>query len=65
MLAEIETIASDSAATAWANTMLQAKNTLTADDARSVEFAFETKIAGLTTDGTTEPASLLSCADGK
>ena len=60
MLAEIETIASDSAATAWANTMLQAKNTLTADDARSVESAFETKIAGLTTDGTTEPASLLT-----
>ena len=50
MLAEIETIASASDATAWANTMLRAKNTLTAADARSVESAFETKIAGLPTD---------------
>ena len=47
MLAEIESIASSEAAITWANTMLRAKNTLTADDARSVEAAFETKIARL------------------
>jgi hypothetical protein len=50
MLAEIESIASSAAATVWANTMLRAKNTLTADDARSVESAFETKLAGLAND---------------
>lgn len=50
MLAEIESMASSAAATAWASTMLQAKNTLTAGDARSVELAFETKFAGLATD---------------
>ena len=60
MLAEIETIASASDATAWANTMLRAKNTLTAADARSVESAFETKIAGLPTDVTTELLTLPS-----
>ena len=37
MLAEIESIGSSEAAIAWANTMLRAKNTLTADDARAVE----------------------------
>ncbi len=47
MLAEIESIASSAAATAWANTMLHAKNTLTANDARAIESAFETKLAGL------------------
>jgi hypothetical protein len=50
MLAEIEGIASSTAATAWANTMLRAKNTLTANDARAIESAFETKIAGLPAD---------------
>ncbi len=50
MLAEIESIASSTAATAWANTMLRAKNTLTANDARAIESAFETKIAGLPAD---------------
>lgn len=45
MLAEIESIASSEAATTWANTMLRAKNTLTAEDARSVERAFEAKLA--------------------
>ena len=50
MLAEIESMASSAAAAAWAKTMLRAKNTLTADDARSVEAAFETKFAGLATD---------------
>lgn len=50
MLAEIDSIASPDAATAWANTMLRAKNTLTADDARAIESAFETKIAGLPAD---------------
>ena len=59
MLAEIESIASSAAATAWANTMLRAKNTLTADDARSVESAFETKFAGLATDDIAEPMQLL------
>ena len=47
MLAEIGSIASSELATAWANTMLRAKNTLNPDDARSVERAFETKLAGL------------------
>ena len=50
MLAEIESITSSAAATAWANTMLGAKNSLTADDARAVEAAFETKFAGLPND---------------
>ena len=58
MLAEIESIASSAAATAWANTMLRAKNTLTADDARSVESAFETKFAGLATDLAADLAAL-------
>src|SRR5207253_758120 len=43
MLAEIESIGSSEAATAWANTMLRTKNSLIADDAHSVEFAFEAK----------------------
>ena len=46
MLAEIESITSSTAAAAWAATMLRSKNTLTADDARSVEVAFEAKLAG-------------------
>jgi len=50
MLAEIEGIASPDAATTWANTMLSAKNTLTTDDARAIESAFEAKIAGLPAD---------------
>jgi hypothetical protein len=50
MLAEIESIGSSAATTAWAKTMLRAKNTLTADDARIVESAFETKWAGLASD---------------
>jgi hypothetical protein len=50
MLAEIGGITSSAAATAWANTMLRAKNTLTADDARAVELAFETRFAGLAGD---------------
>jgi len=50
MLAEIASIASPDAATAWANTMLRAKNTLIADDARAIESAFEAKIAGLPAD---------------
>jgi len=57
MLAEIESIGSAGGATAWANTMLRAKNTLTADDARSVESAFETKIAGLVTDLAADPSA--------
>jgi hypothetical protein len=48
MLSEIESIGTSEAATAWANTMLRAKNTLIADDARLVELAFEAKLAGLT-----------------
>jgi len=60
MLAEIETIASASDAAAWASTMLRAKNTLTAADARSVESAFETKTAGLPIDVTTELPALPS-----
>jgi hypothetical protein len=50
MVAEIETLNSSTAATAWANTMLRAKNTLTADDARAVESAFETKFSELMPD---------------
>ena len=69
MLAEIASMASAAAATAWANTMLGSKNTLTADDARSVESAFETKYAGLATDLATdptapEPKSQVVAADG-
>jgi hypothetical protein len=59
MLAEIEGIASADAATAWANTMLRAKNTLTADDAGLVERAFETRFAGLAPD----PAADLAVSD--
>ena len=66
MLAEIKSIASAAGATGWANTMLRAKNTLTAEDARAVESAFEEKWAGLPTDvaleesarGAAEPFSL-------
>jgi hypothetical protein len=47
MLAEIASIDSAVAATAWANTMLRPKNSLTAEDARVVETAFEMKFAGL------------------
>jgi hypothetical protein len=66
MLAEIASIASASAATAWANAMLQAKNTLTADDARSVESAFETKCAGLPADVVAgQPLPLGIPADGR
>jgi hypothetical protein len=64
MLAEIESITSSAAATAWANTMLGAKNTLTADDARAVEAAFETKIAGLATDLATDLAAPEPMPDG-
>jgi hypothetical protein len=64
MLAEIDSIASTDAATAWANTMLRAKNTLTADDARAIESAFETKIAGLPADlGADELLSVGSSGD--
>jgi hypothetical protein len=52
MLAEIGGIASSAAASAWANTMLRAKNTLIADDARTVESAFEIKLAELATEPT-------------
>jgi hypothetical protein len=55
MLAEIESIGSSEAATVWANTMLRKKNTLTADDARSVELAFESKFAGLVADPPDDP----------
>src|SRR6476469_2873151 len=54
MLAEIECIASPEAATAWARTMLRAKNTLTAEDAGLVERAFETKLGGLASDPATD-----------
>ena len=57
MLAEIESLSSRAAATAWANTMLRAKNTITADDARSVEAAFESKLAGLAPDADTDLAA--------
>jgi hypothetical protein len=50
MLAEIESVTSAASATAWASTMLGAKNSLTADDARAVEAAFEIKFAGLPND---------------
>src|SRR4029079_10603219 len=59
MLAEIESIASPGAATAWANTMLRAKNTLAAEDAGLVERAFETKLGGLATG----PATYLVGSD--
>ena len=64
MLAEIESMTSSAAAAAWAKTMLRAKNTLTADDARSVESAFESKFAGLATDlAASEPMPHLVPAD--
>lgn len=57
MLAEIESMMSLEAAAAWAKTMLRAKNTLTADDACSVESAFEAKFAGLATNLASELAA--------
>ena len=68
MLAEIESMTSLEAAAAWAKTMLRAKNTLTADDARSVELAFETKLAGFAADpagdlGASEPMTHVVHAD--
>ena len=64
MLAEIDSLTSSAAATAWANTMLRAKNTLTAEDARAVEAAFESKFAGLATDlAALEPMPDVGAAD--
>ena len=63
MLAEIESLASSAAAVAWANTMLRAKNTLTADDARSVESAFEAKLVGLATDLAVDPVAALAASE--
>jgi hypothetical protein len=50
MLSEIKSLASSGAATTWASTMLRSKNSLTADDARIIENAFETKLEGLDGD---------------
>jgi hypothetical protein len=55
MVAENESIPSTEAASAWAKTMLRAKNTLTSNDARSVEGAFETRLVGLADVATSEP----------
>ena len=64
MLVEIHSITSPSAATAWASTMLPAKNTLIAEDARSVESAFETKVGGLAGDPWTPDDNGVSSAGG-
>ena len=58
MLAEIESITSSTAAAEWAATMLRSKNTLAADDARSVEVAFETKLAGSASELAADSAGL-------
>jgi hypothetical protein len=45
LLAEVEGLASAEAVTTWAHRTLGAKNSLTETDARSVEEAFQTKLA--------------------
>lgn len=50
MRAEIDSLASSDKAIIWASTMLRAKNTLSTDDARLVEAAFESKFAELPND---------------
>jgi hypothetical protein len=59
MISEINSISSAAAATMWAKTMLAAKNSLTADDARAVEVAFEAKMAALADDPASPEIGLL------
>ena len=70
MLAEVVSLSSSVTATSWAQTMLPAKNTLTADDARTVESAFEIKFAELSADlvidhATLEPAPTVAAPGGQ
>jgi hypothetical protein len=63
IFAEIESMASSAAAVAWATTMLPSKNSLTAEDARAVEAAFEVKFAEWANKlAPEEPAPHVGCA---
>jgi hypothetical protein len=53
LLAELKTLDTNDAATVWAHRVLGAKNSLTSEDARSVEDAFRVKMAALGSDGGT------------
>jgi hypothetical protein len=50
LLTELEAITASEGASAWAHHRLPAKNTLTADDARIIEDAFQAKMTALATD---------------
>jgi ERF superfamily len=51
LLAELKTLDTNDAVTVWAHRVLGAKNSLTSEDARSVEDAFRVKMAALGSDG--------------
>jgi ERF superfamily len=53
LLAELKTLDTNDAATVWAHRVLGAKNSLTSEDARSVEDAFRVKMTALGSDGAT------------
>jgi hypothetical protein len=56
LLSEIASLASPESATSWARAALAAKNSLTAADAKVLEYAFEQKIAGLSLAEPATPA---------
>jgi hypothetical protein len=57
LMADLEVIITSEDAIAWARQRLPAKNTLTVDDARIVEDAFQAKMAALAADQ--DPASIV------
>jgi hypothetical protein len=65
MLSDVTSLSSPTAASAWAITMLSSKNTLTGQDARMVESAFETKLASLSIEpnGAGEPQPAMPSAE--
>jgi len=67
LLAELKTLDTNDAVTVWAHRVLGAKNSLTSEDARSVEDAFRVKMASLGRDGATrhDVASSLVSATSK
>jgi hypothetical protein len=67
LLAELKTLDTNDAVTVWAHRVLGAKNSLTYEDARSIEGAFRVKMAALGSDGATrhDVASSLVLATSK
>ncbi len=64
MLVEIQAL-EPSGAAAWAQSMLRAKNSLTADDARLVEAAFAARFSEFGNSGGKEPAADLNGTDNQ